>query len=87
MTNDIDIKNNNQIIFCPYCKAPITVDELGEYVNAHPDIKKKAIEEELRLGGNVYDRNYLLQNVVFCPNCRKVSHFKVWASTKNTSKK
>jgi hypothetical protein len=72
--------NNNQIIFCPYCKTPITVDELGEYVNAHPETKKQAIEEEIQLWGEVYDRNYLIQNVVFCPNCRKVSHFKDWDS-------
>ena len=32
-------------------------------------------EIELR-GKHVYDRNYLIQNVVFCPNCCKVSHFK-----------
>jgi uncharacterized protein YbaR (Trm112 family) len=70
--------NNNQIIFCPYCKVPITVHELGEYVNANLEIKKQAMEEELELWGDVYDRNYLIQNVVFCPNCNKVSHYKDW---------
>jgi uncharacterized protein YbaR (Trm112 family) len=73
---------NNQIIFCPYCKVPITVDELGEYVNANPETKKQTIEEELELWGDVYDRNYLIQNVVFCPNCHKVSHFKDWTNNK-----
>ena len=72
---------NNQIISCPLCIAPITVDELGEYVNTNPETKKHAIEEELELSGNVYDRNYLVQNVVYCPNCHKVSHFKDWTSS------
>jgi hypothetical protein len=70
--------NNNQIIFCLNCKASITIDGLGEYVNANPETKKQAIEEELELWGDMYDRNYLTQNVVFCPNCHKVSHFKDW---------
>jgi uncharacterized protein (DUF2225 family) len=69
---------NNEIIQCPFCISPITVEELGEYVNSNPEIKKQAIEEELELWGDVYDRNYLIQNVVFCPNCHKVSHFKDW---------
>jgi hypothetical protein len=85
MSDDID--NNNQIILCPYCKAPITVDELGEYVNANPETKKHAIEEELELWGDVYDRNHLIQNVVFCPNCLKVSHYKDWESDNNSSRK
>ena len=75
MTNDI---SNQKIILCPYCKTPITVDELGKYVNANPDTKKQAIEEELEHWGDVYDRNYLMLNVVFCPSCHKVSHFKHW---------
>jgi len=50
---------NNQIIYCPYCIAPLTVDELGEHVNANPETKKLAIEEELELWGeDAYDRNY-----------------------------
>ncbi|MFL6488327.1 MAG: hypothetical protein ACJ70V_01750, partial [Nitrososphaera sp.] len=64
-TTDIN-NNNNQIIFLPFCKASITVDELGEHVNANPETKKQAIEEEIQLWGeDVYDRNYLIQNVVF----------------------
>jgi hypothetical protein len=88
MTDDNDDINNNQIIIqCPFCIAPITVDELGEYVNANPETKKQAIEEELELWGNdVYDRNYLIQNVVFCPSCHKVSHFKDWASDSSSKK-
>ena len=78
---------NNQIIFCPYCKTPVIVDELGEYVNANPETKKQAIEEELELWGEVYDKNYLIHNVVFCPNCRKVSHFKDWGSDNNNKMK
>ena len=73
---------NNQIIYCPFCISPITVDELGEHVNANPETKKQAIEEQLQLWGEVYDRNYLIKNVVFCPNCLKVSHFKNWDSSK-----
>jgi uncharacterized protein YbaR (Trm112 family) len=69
MTNDI---SNQKIIFCPYCKTPITVDELGEYVNANPETKKQAVEEELGLWGEVYDRQYLIQNVVFCPGCARI---------------
>jgi uncharacterized protein (DUF2225 family) len=82
MTTDNINNNNQQIIYCPFCITPITVDELGEYVNANPEIKKQVIEEELELWGDVYDRNYLIQNVVFCPNCRKVSHFKDWTNNK-----
>ena len=74
-------KNNNPIIHCPICKTSITVDELGEYVSANPDTKKQAIEEEVQLWGGAYDRNYLMQNVVFCPNCGKVSHFDDWTSS------
>jgi hypothetical protein len=70
-----------QIIRCPNCKVLITVEELHEYVNANPETKKQAIEEELQLWGEAaYDRSYLIQNVVFCPNCRKVSHFKDWTA-------
>jgi len=77
MTADVD--DDNQIIFCPFCKASMTVDELGEHVNANPEIKKQAIEQEIELWGeDAYDRNYLIQNVVFCPSCNKVSHFKDW---------
>ena len=86
MTVDDDDINNQIIIYCPFCIAPITVDELGDYVNANPDIKKQAIEEELELWGDVYDRSYLIQNVVFCPNCHKVSHFKDWDSNDNKEK-
>lgn len=55
MTNTTDINNNDnsnngnnsnnqQIIVCPYCKAFITVDELGEHVNANPEAKKQTVE-------------------------------------------
>ncbi len=59
----------------------ITVDELGEHVNANPENKKQAIEEELQLYGEAYDREYLLMNIVFCPKCGRVSHFDDWAGT------
>ena len=52
-----DINNNNQLmIYCPYRKASITV-ELGEYVNGNPESKKQAIEEEIQLWGEAYDRS------------------------------
>jgi endogenous inhibitor of DNA gyrase (YacG/DUF329 family) len=76
-----DDNNDNQIIQCPNCKKSITVDELGEHVNAHPDIKREAIQREIELWGKEYDRNYLIQNVVFCPACGKVSHFGDWTSS------
>ncbi len=72
-----------QIIQCPNCKKSVTVDELCEYVNANPETKKQAIEQELELWGYVYDRNYLIQNVVFCLRCHKVSHFKDWDAPTN----
>ena len=46
----------------------------------HHSLLKQAIEEEIQLWGEAYDRSYLIQNVVFCPNCHKVSHFKDWGS-------
>jgi hypothetical protein len=59
----------------------MTIDELGEHVNINSETKKQAIEQEIELRGkDVYDRNYLIQNVGFCPNCCKVSHFKDWDS-------
>jgi uncharacterized protein (DUF2225 family) len=69
---------NNLTIQCPNCNASMTIEELGEYVNANPDTKKQAIEEELELWGDVYDRNYLIQNVVFCPKCGRISHLGHW---------
>lgn len=77
MTRD-DI--NNQVILCPHCRISITVDELGEHVNANPDIKKQAIAEQLHLWGDAYDLEYLTLNLLFCPRCHKVSHFKDWSS-------
>ena len=77
----------NPIIYCPNCKTSLTVEELGEYVNANPETKKKVIEEQFQLWGGAYDRNYLIQNVVFCPNCGKVSHFDDWTSSSNSIKK
>jgi hypothetical protein len=80
-------ETNNQVIYCPFCKAPITVDELGEHVNANPETKKQAIEEEIQLWGKGYDRSYLIQNVVFCPSCAKVSHYKDWYSDTTAERK
>lgn len=71
---------NNQTIHYPNWKASITVEELGEHVNANPQTKKQAIEEQLQLWDEAYDREYLIQNVVFCPKCNKISHFNDWTS-------
>jgi hypothetical protein len=74
-------------IFCPHCKASITLDELGEYVNANPETKNQAIEEELQLWGEAaYDRKYLIKNIVFCPKCSKISHFDDWTNSSNSKK-
>ena len=40
---------NIEIICCPFCIAPITVDEVGEHVSANPDTKKQGIEEQFQL--------------------------------------
>jgi ribosomal protein S27AE len=81
-----DDATDNQIIQCPNCNASISVDELGEHVNANPEIKKEAIQREIELWGRAYDRNHLIQNVVFCPKCGKVSHFKDWGSSDDKKK-
>ena len=67
--------NNQIIIYCPYCKMPITGDELHEYVNANPQIKKQAIEEELELWGEVYDRNYLVTPYIHVMVFKKYKQF------------
>jgi uncharacterized protein (DUF2225 family) len=77
--------NDDQIIQCPFCKTPITVEKLSEHVNANPETKKQAIEEELQPWDEAYERNYLIQNVVFCPSCGKVSHYKDWTSDSNSN--
>ena len=55
--------NNQQIIHCPNCNASITVDELGEHVNANPNTKKQAIEEQFQLWeGFAYDHQIEIDN-------------------------
>jgi|GEM_PF-3942431 len=77
---------NAQTILCPNCNTSITVDELGEHVNANPETKKQAIEEEIQLWGEAaYDRNYLIRNVMFCLRCYKVSHFDDWTGSSISS--
>ena len=75
---------NNQTIQCPNCKASLTVDELSKHVNANPDTKKQAIEEQFQLWGGAYDRNYLMRNVVFCPSSNKLSHLNDWINNKGS---
>ena len=70
--------NDSQIIQCPSCKVSITVEKLGEHVSSNPGTKKEAIEEQLQLWGEVYDKEYLIMNVVFCPSCASVSHLGDW---------
>ena len=74
MTVTDDTNNQKQIIQCSNCNKSIRVDELGEHVNAYLDTKKEAIERELQLWGEAYDKNYLMENVVFCPSCGKVNY-------------
>ena len=57
MTTKEDDVNSNQVIQCPNCEVSITVNDLGEYVNANREIKKQAIEEQFQLWGGAYDRN------------------------------
>jgi hypothetical protein len=71
------------MLLCPRCNKSITVEELGDYVNANPEIKKQAIAEQLDQWGEEYDLEYLVLNVVICPRCHKVSHFKDWISDVN----
>ena len=78
MTVADDTNNQKQIIRCPNCDVSITVDELGEHVNANPETKKEVIEEQLQLWGKIYDRSYLIKNVVFCPNCARIGHLGDW---------
>ena len=68
-----------QIIRCPNCKASITVEELHEYVNTKPESKREAIEHEIDMWGLThYDRQYLVENIVFCPSCAGISHLSDW---------
>ena len=73
-----------QIIQCPNCKKMVTIDELFEYVNARPESKREAIEHEIEMWGltSYYDRQYLVENVVFCPNCVRISHLSDWLEVK-----
>ena len=54
---DDDIDSQQQIIQCPNCKASMTVDQLGAHVNANPEIKKQAIEEQFQLWGGAIIEN------------------------------
>jgi hypothetical protein len=72
----------NQLVSCPSCKASITVEELHEYVNARPDAKREAIEQEIENWGlTYYDRAYYVENIVFCPDCARISHLNDWRTS------
>ncbi len=74
-----DNSHHQQIIRCPNCKASITIEKLHEYVNAKPESKREAIEHEIETWGlTYYDRQYLAENVVFCPYCAGISHLSDW---------
>jgi acetyl-CoA carboxylase beta subunit len=75
MTVADDTNNQQQLIHCPNCGNSIFVDALGKHVNTSPEIIKEAIERISELWGDSYDRNYLIQNVVFCTSSSKLSHF------------
>jgi hypothetical protein len=52
------------------------MEELHEYVNAKPESKKQAIEQEIEIWGLTpyYDRQYYVENVVNCPSpCGDIS--------------
>jgi hypothetical protein len=77
--DDADDVSANQLIKCPACKASITVEELHEYVNANPVAKREAIEKEIAMWGlTCYDMAYFVENIVFCPNCARISHLGDW---------
>jgi hypothetical protein len=61
----------------------IAVEELHEYVNAKPESKREAIEQEIQMWGitSYYDRQYYVENVVFCPKCARISHLGDWPGT------
>jgi hypothetical protein len=63
----------------------LTVEVLHEYTNADPERKKREIEKELQLSGDTYTREFLIMNLVFCPNCFRVSHVGDWASSGSSS--
>jgi hypothetical protein len=78
--------NNNssssQVIKCPTCKASITVEELHEYVNVNPEAKREAIEKERAMWElTYYDMAYYVENIVFCPQCARISHLGNWSLT------
>jgi uncharacterized C2H2 Zn-finger protein len=74
-----DYNDGNQLIRCPNCKASITIEELHEYVNAKPESKREAREDEIEMWGpTYYDRQYLVENIVFCPTCARISHSSDW---------
>ena len=75
-----DYNNGNQFIRCQNCKASITIEELHQDVNAKPESKREAIEHEIEVWGLTYyyDRQYLVEDIVFCPTCARISHLSDW---------
>lgn len=60
----------------------ITVEELHEYVNSNPEAKRDAIEKERAMWGlTYYDMVYYVENIVFCPQCARISHLGDWSLT------
>jgi hypothetical protein len=48
-------------------------------VNANPEAKREAIEKEIAMWGLTnYDMVYFVDNIVFCPNCARISHLGNW---------
>ncbi len=71
--------NPGHLIRCPSCRASITVGKLYEYVNANPQSKREAIEQEIEKWGlTYYDKAYYVENIVICPNCFRISHLSDW---------
>ena len=83
---DDNSHKQRHIIRCPNCKASITVEELYEYVNAKPESKREAVEHEIEMWGlTYYDRQYLVENIVFCPSCVRISHLSDWLEVSRSS--
>ena len=79
--------HQQQTVQCPNCKASVTVEELYEYVNTHPESKREVIHHEIEMWGltSNYDRQYLVDNIVFCPRCARISHLSDWLEVSSSS--
>ena len=48
-------------------------------MNDRPESKRVAIEHEIKAWGLThYDRQYYVENIMFCPSCARISHLSDW---------